>query len=99
MLVHEPWRWLGLVLGRNISIDSELFIWVRAVATTLVAGLVMRLVFFPAGGIGAIPLGIRLLAVAIGLGVFFLLGKRLALGILAGSLTLLAGALAWDAHF
>jgi Branched-chain amino acid transport protein (AzlD) len=62
LTVHEPWRWLGLFLGRNVSIDGEVFRWVRAVATALVAGLVMRLIVFPAGALADIPITVRLIA-------------------------------------
>lgn len=99
VLAHEPWRWLGLMLGRNLSEDSEFFIWIRAVAAALVAGLVMRLIFFPIGVLTSVSLPIRLIAVAAGTAAFFALRRRLGIGILIGSLTLLAGALATGTRF
>lgn len=85
LLAHEPWRWLGLLLGRNLSVDSSLFIWVRAVSTALVAGLVMRLLLFPAGALADVPLAWRLLAGMAGVAAFFAAGRSLAVGVLVGA--------------
>ena len=37
-LPSEIWRWLGVLLGRGLDEDSEIVLWVRAVATALVLG-------------------------------------------------------------
>jgi hypothetical protein len=91
VVFHEPWRWLGIVLGRDLDIEGPLFAWVRAVATALVAALIMRLTLFPAGALGAMPVGIRVGAFLTGLAVFYLTGRILAWGVLAGAATLIAG--------
>ena len=48
-LAHEPWRLMGLVIGQKLDPDGEIFKWVRAVSTALVAALVARIVLFPPG--------------------------------------------------
>ena len=93
VVFHEPWRWLGIVLGRDLDIESPLFSWVRAVATALVAGLVMRLTLFPVGALEQMPTGLRVGAFCVGLAVFFLAGRKLAPGVVAGALTLITGAM------
>ena len=93
VIFHEPWRWLGIVLGRDLNADSALFRWVRAVATALVAALVMRLMLFPAGALGSLPAGVRVGAFALGMAVFFFAGRKLAHGVLAGAIALVAGAM------
>ena len=93
VIFHEPWRWLGIVLGRDLDIESPLFSWVRAVATALVAALIMRLTLFPAGALGRLPTGLRVAAFCVGLAFFFLAGRRLAAGVLAGALTLISSAM------
>lgn len=93
LVFHEPWRWLGVMLGRDLDINSPLFAWVRAVATALVAALIMRLTLFPAGALGKIAVGVRVTAFAVGLAVFFW-RRSLAPGVAAGALALIAGALA-----
>ena len=88
-----PWRVLGVALSQGIDTQSELLRWVRAVSTALIAGLVARLVFFPAGLLADVPLAIRLGAFATGLAVYFATKRNVAVGILAGeaALLLLAG--------
>jgi branched-subunit amino acid transport protein len=95
VVFHEPWRWLGLVLGRSLTAESALFLWVRAVATALISALVMRLMLFPAGALGQLPAGVRVGAFGVGLAVFVLGGRHMAWGVLAGAGTLIAGALAF----
>ena len=91
VLAHEPWRWLGLILGRNVRVDSAVFLWVRAVSTALVAGLVMKLILFPAGGLANVSLAVRLGALVVALGVFVGAGRSLGAGVVAGALSLLVG--------
>jgi branched-subunit amino acid transport protein len=90
-LVHEPWRWLGVALGRDVEIGSPIFEWVRAVATALVAALVMRLALFPAGALAAVPTGVRVAGLAIGVAVYLLAGRSLARAVLAGACVLVVG--------
>ena len=90
-LAHEPWRWLGLYLGRGIDVESEVFRWVRAVATALVAGLVMRIVVFAPGALGGLDLWLRLSAFAVGIVVFTALKRNVAAGMASGMLALIAG--------
>jgi len=94
LVAHEPWRWAGLKLGRGVSVDSEVFVWVRLVSTALVAGLVMRIIAFPAGALESVALGVRLVALLGGVLVFYISGRSLAIGVLGGALSLvLAGLL------
>ena len=89
LLAHEPWRWLGLILGRTVTVDSAVFLWVRAVSTALVAGLIMRLILFPAGALADVALRDRLSATAVGVALFFAFGRSLGLGVGGGALALL----------
>lgn len=90
-VVSEPWRWGGALVGRSIDPNSELFAWVRAVSTAIVGGLVSRMLIFPAGELAAVPLGVRLGALAVGLAAYILARHNLGLGIAAGMAALLAG--------
>jgi hypothetical protein len=91
VLAHEPWRWLGLYVGRGLDIDGELFRWVKAVANAMVAGLVMRLLVFPAGALAGAPLVLRVGAFAVGIAVFFAWRRNLAAGVAGGTLVLVVG--------
>lgn len=90
LFAHEPFRWAGIYIGRGISADSQFFVWVRAVATALVAGLVTRLVLFPAGALEGVPVVIRCLALAVGIGVYFACGKHLGAGVFSAAIFLTA---------
>jgi len=92
VLMTEPWRWLGVRLSRDLDVDSEVFRWVRAVSTALVAGLVARLVVFPIGQLETIPLSIRIAAFATGVIVYLFLIRNLAVGVVSGTAFLVAGA-------
>lgn len=87
----QPWRYLGVFLSRDVSEDAEILLWVRAVSTALVAGLVTRMVLLPAGALAATPLELRLGAFALGLFVYFATKRSLAAGIFSSAclLTLL----------
>lgn len=89
LLAHEPWRWLGLILARNLTVESEIFVWVRAVATALVAGLVMRLILFPAGVLADVPMSARFGALVGAIAVFLLLRRNLGAGIITGAVLLM----------
>lgn len=65
------WRALGVALGDRISPDSALFEWLSCVAYALLAGLMARIVIFPAGILEDTPLHARLIAMALGFVVFF----------------------------
>jgi branched-subunit amino acid transport protein len=88
LIAHEPWRWLGAYLGRSLSPEDEIFRWVKAVSTALIAGLVMRLVIFPIGAMAATPLSARLAALIVGVLCFYLARRNLLVGILAGCATI-----------
>ncbi len=85
VLVHEPWRWAGYLLGRKLNPDDEIFIWVKSVSTALVAALAARLLLFPSGALAGIPLWLRLCAFAFGLIVFFLTERAAWKGVCAGA--------------
>ena len=50
-LPSEIWRWLGIALGRGLDEQSEIILWVRGVATALIAGVIARIVLIPPGAL------------------------------------------------
>ncbi len=86
-----PWRFLGVVLARNLDIDSELLNWVRAVSTALVAGLVARMVLFPVGALAGVDPVLRVGAFGCGVLTFFVARRNLGAGVAGGTAVLLAG--------
>ncbi|MGJ3265549.1 MAG: AzlD domain-containing protein [Salinarimonas sp.] len=91
-LPSEVWRVLGVVLSRGLDERSEILVFVRAVATTLLAAVVAKLLVFPSGALVLVPLPARLGAVAFGLLAFYLARRSLIAGVVAGEVFLVAAA-------
>lgn len=94
-LPSEIWRWLGIVIGRGLDENSEIILWVRAVATALVAAVVARIVCFPPGALATVPLSVRLAAIGCGFLAFLLFRRSAFAGVMAGEAALIVGALAF----
>lgn len=93
-LATDCWRWAGVFLGSRISEDSELFVWVRAVASALVAGVIAKVVLFPQGSLAEASAYLRVGALLTGYAAFFLTGRRFVLGIVVAEVILVGGMLA-----
>jgi len=94
-LPSEVWRWLGIVLGRGLGEESEIILWVRGVATALVAAVVARIVLIPPGALASVPLWVRVAAIGCGFLGFLLLRRSAFAGVLVGEAVLIAGATAF----
>jgi hypothetical protein len=94
-LPNEIWRMLGLVVARGVDEDSEFFAWARAVAVAVLAGVIAKLILFPPGALAAVPVSIRLAAIACGLVAFLALRRSVFAGVVAGEVVLTLGALAY----
>jgi hypothetical protein len=95
VLANEVWRWLGVAAGRRLDLDGQAFQWVRAVALALVAGLVSRMVLFPAGALANVPMTIRLAAFAAGIALFYVTHRNLGFGVVGGAVLLLLAQVAY----
>ena len=69
-LPNEVWRMLGLWLGGGIDEGSEILVWVRAVATAILAGVIAQILVQPPGALASVPDWLRYGAVAAGFVVF-----------------------------
>ncbi|MCJ9735925.1 AzlD domain-containing protein, partial [Bradyrhizobium sp. PRIMUS42] len=52
---NQIWRMLGLWFGGGIDEGSELLVWVRAVATAILAGVIAQIVVEPPGALASVP--------------------------------------------
>lgn len=91
-LPNEIWRALGFVVARGLDEGSEILVWVRAVATAVLAAVIAKLTIFAPGALAEIPLGIRLVAVAFGFAAFVLFRRSVLAGVVTGEIVLIAGA-------
>lgn len=90
-LATDSWRFLGVYLGGKMSEDSDILVFVRCVATALVAAVIANLVVFPGGALASSPLALRIGAAAIGFAAYLAAGKRMIVGIVSAEAVLLAG--------
>ncbi len=91
-LPNEVWRWLGIAVSRGLDESSEIVVWVRAVATALLAGVIAKIVLFPPGALAGVPASVRIAAVVIGFVGFLLLRRSVFAGVAIGEGVLVIGA-------
>jgi branched-subunit amino acid transport protein len=91
VIPNQIWRMLGLWFGGGIDEGSELLVWVRAVATAILAGVIAQIVVQPPGALASVPDLLRYGAVAAGFAAFLLSRKSIFAGVIAGEIVLLAG--------
>ncbi len=93
VLPTEIWRWLAVAFAHRLDEGSPALEFVRYVATALLAGVVAKLVITPSGALAALPLFLRLGALAAGLAVLALGRHRVLLALMAGEAVLIGGGL------
>jgi hypothetical protein len=92
-LPNEVWRILGLLVARGLNEDSEFVVWVRAVATAILAGVIAQLIVTSSGALATIPLSVRIAAVAGGFVAFLTVRRSVLAGVAAGEAVLIGGAM------
>jgi branched-subunit amino acid transport protein len=90
-LPNEVWRMLGLWLGSGVDEGSELLVWVRAVATAILAGVIAQIMVYPPGALASVPGSLRYAAVAAGLAVFLATRRSIFAGVVCGEVVMLVG--------
>ena len=84
------WRALGVLVVRRIDPEGAFFKWVACVSYAMVAGLIFRMLVMPESDLAQVSLPLRLAAVAIAFAAYFVCGRRLVAGVLAGGSSLAA---------
>ncbi|WP_108876041.1 AzlD domain-containing protein [Roseibium album] len=90
-LATDVWRWIGVFASGRLREDSELLIWVRCVATALVAGLISKLILFPQGILSETPMWLRIAATGVGFSAFLISRQKVVVGVLAAEAFLIGG--------
>jgi len=83
-LPTEMWRVLAVWLSRDLKADSDLLLWVRLVATALLAAVVARIVVAPTGAMLAIPFVARVGGVAAALLLLMVFRRSVVSAVLLG---------------
>src|SRR5215831_7999182 len=93
-LPNEIWRVLGVWIGGSLPDDSELVVWVRAVAVAVLAAVIAKLTLVPPGALAtAAPLAVRLAAIGCGFLTFLAFRRSVFAGLIVGESALLIGGL------
>ena len=91
VIPNQIWRMLGLMVGGEIDEGSELLVWVRAVATAILAGVIAQILVQPPGALASVPDWLRYAAVAAGFAAFAVTRRSTLSGVVCGELLMLAG--------
>ncbi len=92
-LPNEIWRFLGVMFASGLDEGSEILVWVRAVATAILAGVIAKLTVFAPGVLAAVPTSVRVCAVLIGFLGFLAIRRSVFAGVIVGEIALVLGAL------
>jgi len=96
-LPNEIWRMLGLVMAGGLDEESEIVVWVRAVATAILAGVIAQLLLTSSGALAMTPIPLRLGAIVSGFAVFLAVRRSIFAGVVAGEFVLIIGTALMDA--
>ncbi|MBR0716482.1 AzlD domain-containing protein [Bradyrhizobium liaoningense] len=91
VIPNQIWRMLGLWFGGGLDEGSEVLVWVRAVATAILAGVIAQIVVHPPGALASVPDVLRYGAVIAGFIVFTLTRRSIFAGVVTGEFVMLAG--------
>jgi branched-subunit amino acid transport protein len=91
VIPNQIWRMLGLWLGGGLDEGSELLIWVRAVATAILAGVIAQILVQPPGALASVPALLRYGALGAGFVAFVVTTRSIFAGVLTGEIVMLAG--------
>ena len=73
------------------ALIATLLVWVRAVATAVLAGVIAQIVVQPPGALASVPDWLRYSAVVAGFAAFMLARKSIFVGVVVGEIVMLAG--------
>jgi branched-subunit amino acid transport protein len=90
-LPNEVWRMIGLWFVSGIDEGSELLVWVRAVATAILAGVIAQILVQPPGALASVPDALRYGAVVAGFAVFLLTRRSIFVGVVCGEIVMVTG--------
>ena len=90
-LPNEAWRMVGLWFVSGINEGSEVLVWVRAVATAILAGVIAQILVQPPGALASVPDALRYGAVVVGFVVFLATRRSIFAGVICGEIVMASG--------
>ena len=92
-LATDMWRYLGVYFAGHIDENAEILVFIRALATALVAAVIAKLILYPDGALAASPVWLRMGAAATGFCAYLASGKKVYAGVLSAEAVLISGLL------
>jgi branched-subunit amino acid transport protein AzlD len=89
-LPNEVWRMVGLWFVSGVDEGSEVLVWVRAVATAILAGVIAQILVQPPGALASVPDGLRYGAVVFGFAAFLATKRSIFAGVACGEIAMVA---------
>jgi hypothetical protein len=89
-LPSEIWRWVSVFLVKGLNEDSEILVWIRAVATALLAGVIAKLLLTPNGALAVVPSLWRWSALGAGFAAYFVFRRSVVAGVIVGEAIVIA---------
>jgi branched-subunit amino acid transport protein len=90
-LPTDIWRYLGVYFAGNLKEDAEILVFIRALATALVAAVIAKLVLYPEGALALSPLWLRIFGVAAGFAAYWFAKRSVIIGVVTGEALLIGG--------
>ena len=84
VLATYVWRFAAVMISHRIEAKHPIFEWFSCLAYGIIAALVARTLFIPSGLLALLPLWHRLISIVLAFLGYYLLGKRLWVGIIFG---------------
>jgi hypothetical protein len=91
VIPNQIWRMLGVWIGSGLDEGSDLLMWVKAVATAILAGVIAQILVEPPGALATVPAFLRYGALAAGFAAFALTRRSILAGVACGEVVMLAG--------
>ena len=89
VLATYVWRFAAVMISHRIEANHPIFEWFTCLAYGIIAALVARTLILPSGLLELVSIWYRLIAMALAFLGFYLLGKRLWVGIIFGETVLI----------
>lgn len=92
-LPTEIWRLAGALFSRRLTLESEVFTWIKFVATALLAAVVAKLIVTPVGSLADVSLIGRVGGVVSGVAAYLIFRRSIAIGVVIAEAVLMASML------
>jgi hypothetical protein len=91
VIPNQIWRMLGVWFGSGLDEGSDVLMWVKAVATAILAGVIAQILVDPPGALATVPAFVRYGSLVAGLAAFVAMRRSIFAGVVCGEIVMVAG--------